>query len=104
MKSARKAAGGVSPVFGDWPRRARSNLVACSPGKKGEGRNEENDNRHPILSFDAKKAEFLNKKIHRRPPCCARYVVCREKDIIQIRSMIPRAIFDQIGDGSIQRI
>ena len=45
-----------------------SNLAASSPGEQHEGDDQEEDNEHPVLHFEAKKTEFLNEKLHSVAP------------------------------------
>jgi hypothetical protein len=56
----------------DW---LRSNLVACSPDEGNESRDQKNNNEHPILAFETKKAKFLNEKFHRFRPFWGRICV-----------------------------
>jgi hypothetical protein len=55
------------PIRG-YRNRLRSNLIARSPGQGDESRDQKNNNEHPILAFETKKAECLNKKFHRSRP------------------------------------
>jgi hypothetical protein len=45
-----------------------SNLAASSPGEQHEGDDQQEDNQHPVLHFEAKKTEFLNEKLHSVAP------------------------------------
>jgi hypothetical protein len=45
--------------------------IACSPDEKNEGHDQKKDNHHPILGFEAKKAKWLNEKLHRFRPFLA---------------------------------
>jgi hypothetical protein len=45
-----------------------SSLVAGSPNDKAKCRDQADHDEHPVLPFNAEKAEFLNKKLHGSRP------------------------------------
>jgi hypothetical protein len=45
-----------------------SRVVAGSPDQKCKSNDQNQDNQHPVLSFDSKNVKWLNEKLHRRRP------------------------------------
>lgn len=56
-----------------------SNLAASSPSEQHEGDDQEKDNQHPVLHFEAKKTEFLNEKLHSVAPLLCKMRPLAEK-------------------------
>jgi hypothetical protein len=56
-----------------------SNLAASSPGEQHEGDDQEEDNQHPVLRFEAEKTEFLHEKLHSAAPLLCKMRPLAEK-------------------------
>jgi hypothetical protein len=70
------------PAGQGWCVWLRSNLVACSPDEDNESGDQQNNNEHPILAFETKKAKFLNEKFHRFRPFIGQSMVSCDRNIL----------------------
>jgi hypothetical protein len=66
MQAGRSLVRDPLPIRAD-PDRLCSNRVARSPDEDNEDADQKKYNEHPVLALEAKKAKFLNEKLH-----CAR--------------------------------
>jgi hypothetical protein len=64
--------------------RVASRSIASRPVEKNEADDQDDDNQHPGLHFDAKNVEGLNEELHRHAPLLCKVRHSPKKDIIYI--------------------